>query len=109
MKFSLSTGTLYIYPIRTVLRWARDAGFDGVELDLRAETYLESEVWSEEGRAALKERSAAAGVEIASVCMASVARLMTKPETHERDSGFVLNAIARERFPGARSHESSLS
>jgi len=37
LKFSLSTGTLYIYPIRTVLRWARDAGFDGVELAVNPE------------------------------------------------------------------------
>jgi L-ribulose-5-phosphate 3-epimerase len=59
-------------------------GFDGVELDLTADTYLDSEMWSEEGRAALLERSQAAGAEIASVCMASVAGLMTKPETHEQ-------------------------
>jgi sugar phosphate isomerase/epimerase len=32
LKISLATGTLYIYPLRTVFRWARAAGFDGVEL-----------------------------------------------------------------------------
>ena len=71
-------------------------GFDGVELDLKVETYLDSEVWSEAGRRALVDRSRRAGVapvagvaplagvEIASVCMASVAGLMTKPETHDQ-------------------------
>jgi len=59
-------------------------GFDGVELDLRVETYLDSEVWSTSGRKALLERSRRAGVEIASVCMASVSRLMVKPDTHEQ-------------------------
>jgi sugar phosphate isomerase/epimerase len=58
-------------------------GFDGVELDLRVETCLDSEVWSAAGRRALVERSHRTAVEIASVCMASVAGLMTKPETHE--------------------------
>ncbi len=57
-------------------------GFDGVELDLKVETYLDSEVWSGAGRKALIGRSRRAGAEIASVCMASVARLMTNPATH---------------------------
>jgi len=57
-------------------------GFDGVELDLRAATYLDSDVWSAAGRKSLKERSARAGVEIASVCMADVAGLMVKPDTY---------------------------
>jgi L-ribulose-5-phosphate 3-epimerase len=57
-------------------------GFDGVELDLRVETYQDSEVWSAAGRKALIARSKRAGVEIASVCMASVAGLMTNPQTH---------------------------
>jgi sugar phosphate isomerase/epimerase len=59
-------------------------GFDGVELDLSVETYQGSEVWSAAGRKALVERSKRAGVEIASVCMASVARLMSNPATHEQ-------------------------
>jgi len=58
-------------------------GFDGVELDLRAETYRECEVWSEAGRRALRDRSRQTGVAIASVCMANVAGLMADPETHE--------------------------
>ncbi len=58
-------------------------GFDGVELDLKVATYLDSEVWSESGRAALRERSGRAGVEVASVCMASVAGLMTSPGRQE--------------------------
>jgi sugar phosphate isomerase/epimerase len=57
--------------------------FDGVELDLRPDTYLESEIWSDEGRRALKERSKRTGVDLASVCMDGVAGLMTKQETHD--------------------------
>jgi len=63
---------------------ARRLGFDGVELDLRVDSYRDSEVWSESGRRALLERGHRAKVEVASVCMASVAGLMTKGETHEQ-------------------------
>lgn len=59
-------------------------GFDGVELDLRAETYRDSEVWDEGGRRALVDRSRRNGVEVASVCMANVAGLVTRPETHDQ-------------------------
>jgi sugar phosphate isomerase/epimerase len=62
-------------------------GFDGVELDLRVDTYRASEVWSETGRRALLARSRRTKVEIASVCTASVAGLMTKAETHEQGIG----------------------
>ena len=58
-------------------------GFDGVELDLKLDTYRESDVWSGTGRKNLLARSKRTGVEVASVCMASVAGLMTKKETHE--------------------------
>lgn len=37
MKLSLSTGSLYVYPLRLVFRWAREAGFDGVELVVNLE------------------------------------------------------------------------
>lgn len=37
MRFCLSTGTLYVYPLRTVFRWAREAGFEGVELVVNPE------------------------------------------------------------------------
>lgn len=37
MKFSLSTGTLYVYPLRAIFRWAREAGFSGVELVVNPE------------------------------------------------------------------------
>ena len=79
-----------VKPWAELFEEAARLGFDGVELDLKVETYLDSEVWSEEGRRALVDRSRRAGaerllrVEIASVCMASVAGLMTKPETHEQ-------------------------
>jgi sugar phosphate isomerase/epimerase len=58
-------------------------GFDGVELDLKVDTYRESEVWKWAGRKNLLDRSRRTGVEIASVCMASVAGLMTRRDTHE--------------------------
>ena len=37
MKFSLSTGTLYTYPLRWVFRLVRETGFDGVELVVNPE------------------------------------------------------------------------
>jgi sugar phosphate isomerase/epimerase len=37
MKLSLSTGSFYTYPLRTVLRMAREAGFDGVEIGVNPE------------------------------------------------------------------------
>ena len=72
-----------VKPWTELFEEAARLGFDGAELDLKAETYRESEVWSAEGRRALVERSKQAGVELASVCMASVAGLMTAAETHE--------------------------
>lgn len=40
MKFSLATGTFYIYPLAVVFRWAREAGFDGIELGTNPEAIL---------------------------------------------------------------------
>lgn len=46
MKISLSTGSLYLYPLRWIFGWAKRAGFDGVELvigpevDLRGADYV---------------------------------------------------------------------
>jgi sugar phosphate isomerase/epimerase len=37
LKYSLSTGMLYAYPLRTVFRWARTAGFDAVEVTINPE------------------------------------------------------------------------
>jgi sugar phosphate isomerase/epimerase len=37
MKLSLSTGSFYSYPLRTVCRMARQAGFDGVEIGVNPE------------------------------------------------------------------------
>jgi sugar phosphate isomerase/epimerase len=59
-------------------------GFEGVELDLNIDTYLNSEVWSECGRKALLERRQRTGVEIPSICLASTAMLMTDPATHDQ-------------------------
>ena len=60
MKFSLSTGILYIYPLRTVFRWARQAGFDGVELVVNPEAILR-------GGQAVRRLAEAEGVEVLSV------------------------------------------
>jgi L-ribulose-5-phosphate 3-epimerase len=83
MKFGAMDNVL-VKPWEGLFDEAARLGFDGVELDLRAETYRDSEVWSEAGRRALVKRSRRADVEIASVCMASVARLMTDPKTHDQ-------------------------
>jgi sugar phosphate isomerase/epimerase len=60
LKFSLSTGTLYIYPLQTVFRWARAAGFDGVELVVNPEAIVR-------GGRAVRQMAEAEGVEIFSV------------------------------------------
>jgi sugar phosphate isomerase/epimerase len=40
MKLSLSTGSLYVYPLRTVCHMAHTAGFDGVEVTVNPEAIL---------------------------------------------------------------------
>lgn len=40
MKFSVSTGTLYPYPLRNIFRWARSAGFEGIELVVNPEAII---------------------------------------------------------------------
>jgi len=40
MKLSLSTGSFYPYPLRTVFRMAREAGFDGVEIGVNPEVIV---------------------------------------------------------------------
>lgn len=83
MKIGAMDGVL-AKPWSDLFDEAARLGFDGVELNVRLEDYLGSEVWSAAGRRALRERSQRAGVEIASVCMSSVAGLMTDPATHEQ-------------------------
>jgi sugar phosphate isomerase/epimerase len=60
LKLSLSTGSLYIYPLRTVFRWARSAGFDGVELVVNPEAIVR-------GGESVRQMAEAEGVEIFSV------------------------------------------
>jgi sugar phosphate isomerase/epimerase len=60
VRFSLSTGTLYIYPLQTIFRWAGAAGFDGVELDVSPESILR-------GGQYVKDLALAEGVEILTV------------------------------------------
>jgi len=91
MKIGAMDGVL-AKPWSELFEEAARLGFDGVELDVKAETYLGSEVWSEEGRAALRERRERTGVEIASVCLANVAGLMTDPATHEQGVKAVADA-----------------
>jgi sugar phosphate isomerase/epimerase len=79
-------------PWAELLDEAARLGFAGVELDVKADTYLGSEVWSETGRQALRERSRRTGVEIASLCLANVAGLMVNPETHAQGVAAVADA-----------------
>lgn len=60
LKLCLSTGTLYPYPLRTVLRWAREAGFDGVEVVVNPEAILR-------GGQGVRRLADAAGTELFSV------------------------------------------
>jgi sugar phosphate isomerase/epimerase len=60
LKFSLSTGTLYVYPLRTTFRWAHGAGFDGVELSVNPEAIVR-------GGRAVQDLASQEDVEILSV------------------------------------------
>lgn len=60
MKFGLSTGTFYIYPLRTLLRWARQASFETVELVVNPEAIAR-------GGAALRRMAEEEGMPIGSV------------------------------------------
>ena len=77
MKFSLSTGTLYPYPLRLVFRWARRAGFDGVELVINPEAVAR-------GGRAVRRMARAEGVEIFS----AHPTVVPLPGWRERDGGF---------------------
>jgi sugar phosphate isomerase/epimerase len=60
LKLNLSTGTLYIYPLQTIFRWASAAGFDGVELAVNPEAIVR-------GGWTVRQLADAEGVEIFSV------------------------------------------
>ncbi len=60
MRFSLSTATLYLYPLPWVFRWARAAGFDGVELAINPEAIVR-------GGQAVRRLAEAEGMTILSV------------------------------------------
>lgn len=76
MKFSLSTGTLYPYPLRLVFRWARQAGFDGVELVINPEAVAR-------GGQAVRRLAHAEGIEIFS----AHPTVVPFPGWRERDGG----------------------
>ncbi len=76
MRFSLSTGTLYPYPLRQVFRWARQAGFDGVELVVNPEVAVR-------GGEAVRRLAQAEGVALFSVHPTVV----PFPGWRERDGG----------------------
>ncbi|MFN2244868.1 MAG: sugar phosphate isomerase/epimerase family protein [Anaerolineae bacterium] len=76
MKFSLSTGTLYPYPLRTVFCWARQAGFDGVELVINPEAIAR-------GGQAVRRLAQAEGIEI----LSAHPTVVPLPGWRERDGG----------------------
>jgi sugar phosphate isomerase/epimerase len=78
LKFSLSTGTLYPYPLRLVFRWARQAGFDGVELVINPEAVAR-------GGHAVRRLAHAEGMEIYS----AHPTVVPFPGWRERDGGLV--------------------
>jgi sugar phosphate isomerase/epimerase len=90
MKLSLSTGTLYIYPLQTVFRWAREADFDGVELVVNPEAIVR-------GGEAVRRLAAAEGIALFSV-HPSVVPL---PGWRERRGG-IEPTIGLARAAGAR-------
>jgi sugar phosphate isomerase/epimerase len=76
LKFSLSTGTLYPYPLRLVFRWARQAGFDGVELVINPEAIAR-------GGQAVRRLAQAEGIEI----LSAHPTVVPLPGWRERDGG----------------------
>ena len=50
---------------------AKTLGFDGVELGLHGDDYLNTELWESGGLEALRERSQRTGVEVPSICLHS--------------------------------------
>ena len=76
MKFSLSTGILYPYPLRQVFRWARQAGFDGVELVINPEAAMR-------GGGAVRRLAQAEGVEL----LSAHPTILPLPGWRERDGG----------------------
>ena len=76
MRLSLSTGTLYIYPLRQVFRWAATAGFDGVELVVNPEAIVR-------GGSAVRRMAQEEGVSLLSVHPT----VMPLPGWRERHSG----------------------
>jgi sugar phosphate isomerase/epimerase len=60
LKFSLSTGTLYVYPLTCIFRWAREAGYDSVELVVNPEAIAR-------GGRAVRQLAEAQGLEIPTV------------------------------------------
>jgi len=60
MKLSLSTGSFYPYPLRTVFRMARRAGFDGVEIGVNPEVIAR-------GGQAVRQMAEAEGLSLFSV------------------------------------------
>ena len=90
MKLSLSTGTLYIYPLRWVYRLARETGFDGVELVVNPEAIVRR-------GEAVRQLAQAEGVEILSVHPT----VMPLPGWRERHGGMAPTIqLAREAGAG---------
>ena len=86
VKFSLSTGTLYAYPLRAVFRWARQAGFDGVELVVNPEAIAR-------GGGAVRRLAQAEGVEL----LSAHPTILPLPGWRERDGGMARTIeLARE-------------
>lgn len=84
---------------------AKTLGFDGVELGVRGDTYIRSELWSAEGREALRERSRQSGVEIASICLHTFWRFsFADPNVAHRTTAkdIVLHALKAATELGAR-------
>jgi sugar phosphate isomerase/epimerase len=90
LKFSLSTGTLYSYPLRWIFRLARETGFDGVELVVNPEAILRR-------GEAVRQLAQAEGVEILTVHPT----VMPLPGWRERHGGMAPTIqLAREAGAG---------
>jgi sugar phosphate isomerase/epimerase len=90
LKLSLSTGTLYLYPLRTVFRWAKAAGFDGVELVVNPEAIVR-------GGRSVRGLAEAEGIEVFSVHPS----LVPLPGWRERGGGGMVPTFRLAQQVGA--------
>lgn len=103
MKFGVMQGVLRTDAMQAI-QAAMDAGFDGLEIDLRGPEPGDDPVWSPAGRSALRERAGQAGIAVPSVCLGFLNReglTADSPAARTTVCGGLARAIEVARDVGA--------